>query len=222
MKINYIGGVSIETKICGKCKKEKLIIDFGRKNNKYLNRCKECINAYSREYNKNHKEQKRQKNKKYRDSHKEQIEASRKKWLELNKEHKKEMDRKYQKEHRETKREYYREYIKKRKQEDKIFKIKCNVRNVIYYSFLRKRYKKSEHTNELLGCSIDYFTNHLLETFKKRYGYEYDGKEKVHIDHIKPLKYANTEEEIIGLCHYTNLQLLKAEDNLKKGFNLEE
>ena len=39
----------------------------------------------------------------------------------------------------------------------------------------------------------------------------------IHIDHIIPLSSAKTEEEVYRLCHYTNLQPLWAEENLKKG-----
>lgn len=56
----------------------------------------------------------------------------------------------------------------------------------------------------------------MLETYKKNYGVEWDEKEDVHIDHIIPLTTAESEEDIIRLCHYTNLQLLKAKDNLEK------
>lgn len=38
-----------------------------------------------------------------------------------------------------------------------------------------------------------------------------------HIDHIIPLASASTEEELLALCHYTNLQPLWAFDNLSKG-----
>ena len=38
-----------------------------------------------------------------------------------------------------------------------------------------------------------------------------------HLDHIIPLSTAKTEEDIIKLCHYTNLQPLWAEENLSKG-----
>lgn len=40
---------------------------------------------------------------------------------------------------------------------------------------------------------------------------------KWHLDHIIPISYANSEEEIIKLNHFTNLQPLWATDNLSKG-----
>ena len=37
-----------------------------------------------------------------------------------------------------------------------------------------------------------------------------------HLDHVKPLYLSENEEDLIKLNHYTNLQPLWAEDNLKK------
>lgn len=87
---------------------------------------------------------------------------------------------------------------------------------MIYISFYRKDYIKKEKTEKILGCSVEYFIKYLLETYKNNYGYEWNGIEKVHIDHIIPLATANTEEEVMKLCNYKNLQLLKAKDNLRK------
>jgi len=40
-----------------------------------------------------------------------------------------------------------------------------------------------------------------------------------HVDHIKPLAFFDltNPEELKKVCHYTNLQPLWAEENLKKG-----
>ena len=87
---------------------------------------------------------------------------------------------------------------------------------MIYDSFKRQHRVKKRHSEELLGCDLDFFVNYLLDTYKNNYGIEWDKIEKVHIDHIIPLATAKTEEDVIKLCHYKNLQLLKAKDNLKK------
>ena len=41
--------------------------------------------------------------------------------------------------------------------------------------------------------------------------------DNIHLDHIKPLATAKTEEDVILLNHYTNFQPLLAKDNLNKG-----
>ena len=38
----------------------------------------------------------------------------------------------------------------------------------------------------------------------------------LHLDHIKPLSTAKTEEELRQLCHYTNLQWIWADVNMAK------
>lgn len=80
---------------------------------------------------------------------------------------------------------------------------------------------KKQKIEQIIGCNIEIAINYLLETFKKNYGYKWDGIEPVHIDHIVPLATAKTEEEVIELFNYKNLQLLKAKDNLCKGTKLD-
>jgi hypothetical protein len=61
----------------------------------------------------------------------------------------------------------------------------------------------------------EFLKKHLEIQFIEGMSWENQGK--WHIDHKIPLSSAKTEEEVYKLCHYTNLQPLWAEDNLKKG-----
>ena len=106
--------------------------------------------------------------------------------------------------------------VRSRKEYDPVYKIREQIRVLIRNSIRKKGYKKDSRTYEILGCDYDTFYNHLLRTFIDNYGYEWDGIEEVHIDHIIPISSAKNEAEVYKLCHYTNLQLLKPKDNMSK------
>ena len=95
------------------------------------------------------------------------------------------------------------------------------ARGAISDSFRHRGFKKTTKAALLTGLSSTELTEYLLKTFKDNYGYEWDGVESVHIDHIVPLATAKTSQDIERLCHYSNLQLLKAKDNLKKNSKLD-
>ena len=168
---------------------------------------------YCKEYyieNKEHIQKRRKRNA-------EHIREMQKKYREENQELIKEIRRKYY----ENNPHYHRDYDRKRLSEDELYKFKKWVRTMIRGSFHRKGLRKGKRTTEIIGCDYKMLQEHLLNSYKEIYGEEWDGKELVHIDHIVPLSIASTEEEIIELCHYTNLQLLKASDNLEKGDKLD-
>jgi hypothetical protein len=78
--------------------------------------------------------------------------------------------------------------------------------------------QKSKKSTEILGASFSEVKKHLESKFIGNMSWDNYGK--WHIDHIIPLSCATTEEGLIKLCHYTNLQPLWAYDNLSKGNKL--
>ena len=74
---------------------------------------------------------------------------------------------------------------------------------------------KLRGNSKLLGCSYEEVREHLSKQFTE--GMSWDNYGEWHIDHIIPLASATTEEEVLKLYHYTNLQPLWAKDNLSKG-----
>ena len=228
----------MDIKVCNKCGIEKPINSF-RKGRI----CKSCENERQKQYNKEHKKeiqeynkikyaknkktinernklynkQNKEKIKEYKEKNKEKIQKYKQDYDVINKEKIKLYQKQYYEKNKiqlMVKEKYYKRHKRK---EDKIYALKEQIRNTIYTSFKRKNYQKKMKTEKILGCSIEYFIEYLLNTYKNNYGYEYDGIVKIHIDHKTPLATAKTEEEIMKLCKYHNLQLLKAEDNLIKG-----
>jgi hypothetical protein len=67
-----------------------------------------------------------------------------------------------------------------------------------------------------LGCTITELKKHLERLFQP--GMSWDNQGKWHIDHVRPLSSFDLTniEQLAMACHYTNLQPLWAEDNLKK------
>lgn len=109
-----------------------------------------------------------------------------------------------------------RNYRKTRRSNDSLFKFLENTRSLINNSFKRRGCIKPRKTEEILGCSIDEFKIYILSKCPEGVTIENFSRFGYHIDHIIPLASASSTEEIIKLCHYTNLQPLWCNDNLKK------
>lgn len=223
-----------ETKICRICGEEKTLNQFyfRRDTNNYRSECSLCCNKRGRENRINNLDKYKERSRIYKNTHRDEILNKKQLYRIRNRELLREKARKYYHEnkeaiserrklHRDKSNETARRYASYKKKTDKVYLLKCQIRHLLVVSFTRKNYVKNSHLEEIVGMNINELVKYLLQTFKTNYGYAWDGVEPIHIDHIKPLKYAKTEEEVTKLCHYTNLQLLKAEDNLRKGSKLE-
>lgn len=93
-----------------------------------------------------------------------------------------------------------------------IEKLKQNYRNRIRKVIDRKTIP----SNSILGCSWKTFKQHIENQFQVGMTWDNHGQYGWHLDHKKPLASANTNEELIMLNHYTNLQPLWWRDNLSK------
>jgi len=180
---------------------------------------KEQRNEYMRQYNKRPEiiEKNKEIKKKYYLEHTQE----KKEYDKKRREEKKELLAKQMKEYYETNKESIREYkklwIKEKRKNDTLFKLKDNIRSLIRESIKRNGCKKLSKAESILGCSFEEFKSHLESKFESwmtwdNYGNPKDGIVAVNkswdIDHIVPCSSAISEEELIELNHYTNLQPL--------------
>ena len=208
-------------KKCPKCEQFKDSIEFYKDSSKKDNCssfCKECSKLKAKSYNLQNKEKiKKYCQKRYQENKQEYNKKSQLNRLQ-NLEARRQYDRDRQESRKESNRIYRRKYKKERKETDILFKLKENLRNRLYYALKAKRWNKTSHFNEYIGCSQEVFLNHLKSQFYSEISWENYGK-VWELDHIIPLTIAKTEEEIYKLSHYTNLKPILIEDHLEKTFN---
>ena len=101
------------------------------------------------------------------------------------------------------------QYIKNRRNTDELYKLQFNLRCLIRKSIKQKGYKKNTKTESILGCDWNTLKEHLESQFDDNMSWNNHGV-YWDIDHIIPLSSAITEEDIIRLNHYTNLQPLES------------
>jgi len=211
--------------MCSQCGLEKELKYFWKDNRKKDGIRSSCIECCKQRYQDN-KSQILKKCKEYRKSNKKVISQKRRERYEQNKEkeikankeyrtknHKKDLKRK--RDWRKRNPNYYNEYLK-----NPLNKLKHNIRNLMNKSLRKNGVIKSSKTFEILGCSFEDFKIYLFENAKLKYPEftfeDYLEKGKYHIDHIIPLYSAKNENEVLELCHFSNLQILLAEENLSK------
>jgi 5-methylcytosine-specific restriction endonuclease McrA len=211
-------------KSCSKCKLDKELTLFykcSKNKSGYRSQCITCENEYKeankdkrkeydklRGYNLEYKKEYYLKNREY-------ILLQRKSTYENNRESKLE----YQKEYQKNNRDKRNSYLVERRQNDPLFKLITNVRNLIYNSFYYNGYSKNSKTEELLGCSFEELKEYLESKFEPWMNWDnrglYSGEFNYgwDIDHVIPLSSVSEESDIIKLNHYTNLQPLCSKIN---------
>jgi hypothetical protein len=202
-----------------------------------LNRAKEYREKNREKVNKSSKEWRNKNPEKYQETVKKYIEKNphmssterSKKYLE-NEEYRTELSNKrkqrYQnniEDNRKKRKEYYKknkekerkkndEWRKNKLKNDGFFRMKKRLRDRIRDYMTGKNIGKK--TKDIIGLDYEEFKQYISKKFVDGMCWENYGF--WHLDHIIPLCEAKNEEEILKLNHYTNLQPLWAEDNLKK------
>lgn len=132
-------------------------------------------------------------------------------WARANPEKIREMRKQTRAKSRNKIREYERAITKNNPLAALARRIRCRTAG----AFRDMGYKKTSRTAEILGCSWDDLVQHIESRFSV--GMSWENRRLWHIDHATPLASAKTEEELVALCHFTNLQPLWAADNHRKG-----
>jgi hypothetical protein len=201
----------MEKKICSKCKIEKDICEFGkciRSKSGLKPACLQCRKIESEIYRKKNPEKMKEW---YKDNQERALQQKRNYYQE-NRELVLERSKLWTKNNRDT----VNNYIKSKKRENSLFKVELNIRSRLTQYLKQKNITKRNKTYNIVGIDINGLKKYIEDQFENGMTWENYGVYGWHIDHKIPLCSANNETELLKLFHYTNLQPLWAEDNLKK------
>ena len=208
-------------KKCNNCGLEKPISEFyknKRSKDGLQSNCKSCVKAYyvankdeRKAYREANKDEIKDYQKAWYEANKDERKAYKKAWYEDNKEKIKDYRKAWYEANKEKRNAQIKAYRKKRMSTDPLYKFKCDTRILINNSFTRRGFKKGSRTEKILCCTFEY----LLEYLKPPRDF-FTNRSNYHIDHIIPLSTAKTKKAVIRLCHYTNLRIITAQENLEK------
>ena len=212
-KINY---QKDKIKICERQKiyKNKNEEKIKKRAKEYRKENYESISDYKKEYYIKNKEQLNKKSKIYRGKNKQKLSNRQKIYIKNNQKSIKDYRKQYYIRNKDSIIKKTSEWNKQRMKTDIIFKLKRNISANIRTSLNKKGYKKNMRTHNILKCEYDFFMEWINGIASN--GHQY-GFGDLHLDHVVPMSLAQTEEEAILLNHYSNLQLLSADENHRKG-----
>jgi hypothetical protein len=175
----------------------------------------ETAREQERKYYINNKERINLYGKQWRQNNKERINKKKKEWLDRNRDKVRSKNKEYrQKKKCELSRNTC--YVEKKSQQNHaLLKLSKSIRSSIKQALRKKGYTKKSRTHEILGCSFEFFKNHIEQRFQE--GMTWENRSEWHLDHIIPVSSGKTEKEILKLNHYSNFRPLWAKDNLAKG-----
>jgi len=226
-------------KKCTKCGVEKPLTEFH--NNKSgkdgkLAQCKACKAEYREQHysNPDNVKIRREGQKKYREDNKDLVRERNRKYKEKNPDKVSAWAKKHYASHRDevcakrSAREKKPETRRKRNARtaeylasNPVADFKYKTRQMLNKAYSRTGVAKTTKALDILGCDFEFLKYWLELTFVENYAIDIEDDMEIHLDHIIPLSTAKTEEDVIRLNHYTNLQWLLATDNFSKGERLD-
>jgi hypothetical protein len=211
---------------CKKCELER--------GKEYREKNREKVNQSAKDYRKNNPEKYKEviekyleknpnmtsteRGKKYRQSEewREKFRESRRRYYVENIDKEREKTKKYYHNNKEKLRRENNQWKNNKRKTDGFYRMKINLRHRLRDYLIGE--SRGKRTKDIVGLDKVEFKLYIQGKFVDGMSWENYGK--WHLDHIKPLCQAKDNEDALLLNHYTNLQPLWAEDNLRKNRKL--
>jgi hypothetical protein len=196
-------------KECKKCLIVLEYVEFNKRSDSkdgYSHECRKCSKERAKKHYIKNEKLIKEYQKKYYEFNSDKIKERVKNYRDINYDKIREYDRN----RGDDRKEWQKKYHKKRREEDILFRLSGNLRGRIG-KFIKN---KSKPTKSIIGIEMDDFKSYIESLFTNDMSWDNYGEWD--IDHIIPLSFAKNEDELIKLCHYTNLQPLNGIDNIIK------
>ena len=210
-------------KNCINCREQKSLTEFTknkRTKDGLERRCRLCSNKRNKASYEKHKAKRLEKCAEYRENNKEYYREKVANWFKNNPDYAKEWSKtnpgasaQWYRDNPDKRRDQKRRYDRKRRAKDPMYKLSQNMRSRLWHFLKNKGWNKSSQTYQLIGCSWVELYDHLQKQLEpwmneSNYGKCIPGQSNIgwDIDHIIPIAGAKNEEDLVKLCHYTNLK----------------